>query len=97
MISKNLYSIILEGKRHDAAMLMMSDLYPQLEMHSHDTNGNPLAIYGDPAYPHRVHLQSPYRGANLTDAQRQFNKSMHEFRKNFCGMAIRRNNNIFCF
>ena len=55
--------MVLDDKKHDAAMVM-SDSYPQLEMHSHDTNGNPLAIYEDSAYPHRVHLQSPYRGAN---------------------------------
>ena len=49
----------------------MSGLYPLLEMHSHDPSGNPLAIYGDPAYP-----QSPYKGANLAAAQQQFNKSV---------------------
>ena len=62
------------------AMLMMSGLYPQLEMYSHDGNGYPLAIYGDPAYPHRIHLQSPYKGVNLTGAQKQFNRSMSAVR-----------------
>jgi hypothetical protein len=61
-------------------MLVMSGLYPLLEMHSHDPNGNPLAIYGDPAYSHRIHLQCPYKGANLTQAQLQFNKSMSSVR-----------------
>ena len=45
-------------------------------MYSHDAIGNPLAIYGDPAYPHKVHVQCPYKGINLTDAQKQFNWSM---------------------
>ena len=67
-------------KRHDAAMLAMSALYPLLEMHSHDPNGKPLVIYRDPAYSHRIHLQSPYKGANLTVAQQQFNKSMSSVR-----------------
>ncbi len=62
------------------AMLAMSGLYPLLEMHSHDANGNPLAIYGDPAYSHRIHLQSPYKGANLSFAQQQFNESMSSVR-----------------
>lgn len=61
-------------------MLAMSSLYPLLEIHSHDPNGEPLAIYGDPAYPHRVHLQCPYKGANLSNAQRQFNASMSSVR-----------------
>ena len=73
-----MYEFFPEGKRHDAAMLMMSGLYLQLEMYSHDGNGYPLAIYGDPAYPHRIHLQSPYKGVNLTDAQKQFNCTYKE-------------------
>ncbi|CAH3175920.1 unnamed protein product, partial [Porites lobata] len=30
------------------------------------TNGDPLCLYGDPAYPHRPQLQSPFKGARLT-------------------------------
>ena len=70
----------LEGKRHDAAMIAVSGLYLLPETHSHDPNGNPLAIYGYPAYSHRIHLQSPYKGANLTASQQQFNKSMSSVR-----------------
>ena len=70
----------LEGKRHDAAMMAMSGFYPLLEIHSYDPNGNPLAIYGDPAYSHEMHLLSPYKGAILTAAQQQFNKSMSSVR-----------------
>ena len=61
-------------------MLVMSGLYPLLEIHSHDPHGQPLAIYGDPAYPHRVHLQCPYKGANLSNAQQQFIASMSSVR-----------------
>lgn len=64
---------------HDAAVLVMSCLYPLLEIHSHNPNCKPLAIYGDPAYPHRVHLQCQYKGANLSNA-RQFNASMTSVR-----------------
>ena len=35
-----------------------------------------MCIYGDPAYPHRVHLQSAFREAVLTDDMKLFNASM---------------------
>ena len=66
----------VEGRRHDSGMLAMSGLLPRLQNHSHRVNGGPLCIYGDPAYPLRVHLQSPFRGNNITPLQIQFNKSM---------------------
>ena len=37
-------------------------------------------IYGDPAYPLRAHLQAPFRGAALTQNQRDFNKDMSAVR-----------------
>jgi len=43
----------IEGKRHDSAMLALSGLLEQLEIFSHDNDGNVLSIYGDPAYPLR--------------------------------------------
>ena len=43
----------IEGKRHDSAMLAQSQIFEQLQIHSFDTNGNTLCIYGDPAYPIR--------------------------------------------
>ena len=51
----------VEGKRHDNAMLTESGLLPLLQQYSHDTNGRPLCIYGDPAYPLRIHLQAPFK------------------------------------
>ena len=50
----NLYGPI-EGKRHDSGMLAMSGLFPLLQIHSNAPNGNPLCVYGDPAYPLRIH------------------------------------------
>jgi len=58
----------------------MSGLYGQLGRHAWDTNGTPLCIYGDTAYPLRVHLQTCYRGANLTQGQQLYNTSMSEVR-----------------
>ena len=70
----------VEGKRHDSAMLTESGLLPLLQQYSHDTNGRPLCIYGDPAYPLRIHLQAPFKGARLTQDQKDFNQAMSKVR-----------------
>ncbi|CAH3176394.1 unnamed protein product, partial [Porites evermanni] len=70
----------VEGKKHDAGVLRMSGLYQDLERHSWAPDGTPLCIYGDTAYPLRVHLQTGFKGANLTPDQEQFNKSMSDVR-----------------
>ena len=54
----------------------MSGLLQALQQYSHGPNRELLCIYGDPAYPLRRHLQNPYTGANLTQQQQDFNKSM---------------------
>ena len=66
----------MEGRRHDCALLNASGLLQQLQNFSHDLQGHPLCIYGDPAYPIRAHLISPFQGAGLTDDQKAFNKAM---------------------
>ena len=67
---------LTEGKRHDASMLQMSNLLDGLSRYSHNTRGDPLCVYGDPAYPLRVHLMSPYQSVNKTAEQQAFNQSM---------------------
>ena len=42
--------------------------------------GHPICLYGDPAYPLRVHLQAPFRNVNLTPQMMAFNKCMSEVR-----------------
>ena len=42
-----------------------------------------LCIYGDLAYPLRVHLQGPFRNAHLTPQMQQFDKCMSEVRTAF--------------
>ena len=37
-------------------------------------NGEPLCLYGDPAYRLGVHLQAPFRGHNLTPEMELYNK-----------------------
>ena len=44
------------------------------------STGQPLCLYGDPAYPLRVHLQGPFKGAALTPQQEAFNVSMSKVR-----------------
>lgn len=39
-----------------------------------------MALYGDPAYPLRVHLQVPYRGAGITPQMEVYNKAMSAVR-----------------
>ena len=61
-------------------MLAQSQVLPQLQNYSMDTNGNILCIYGDPAYPTSQQIQGPFRGAMLTDIQKEWNKSMSQVR-----------------
>ena len=72
-------SFVMEGRRHDTRMVAMSNLLPSLlQRHAKDTQGRPLCIYGDPAYPIRVSLQCQFWNVNLTPAKAAFNQSMKE-------------------
>ena len=42
--------------------------------------GQPMRIYGDPAYPLRVHLQGTFQGVALTPQMEMFNASMSSVR-----------------
>ena len=75
----NLYGPV-EGKRHDSAMLAQSGILNELQQCSLNTQGDVLCIYGDPAYPLRLQLQCPFRGAVITEQQQQWNKSMSQVR-----------------
>lgn len=57
-------------------MLADSGLVADLETHAFSITGQPMCIYGDPAYPLRVHIQAPFRNAVLTPNMVNFNKSM---------------------
>ena len=62
-------------------MLADSKLLDQLERYAFSTAGRPLCLYGDPAYPHRVHLQGSYKHAVLNPLQEAFNTSMSGVRE----------------
>ena len=61
-------------------MLAESGLLQELERYAFSTGGQPMCIYGDPAYPLRVHLQGPFQGAALTPQMEMFNASMSSVR-----------------
>ena len=60
-------------------MLVDSGLLRDLEHYAH-VDGRSMCVYGDPAYPHRVHLQAPFRNRPLTAEMDAFNKSMSRVR-----------------
>ena len=61
-------------------MLRDSGLLQDLEQYAFSTTGQPMCIYGDPAYPLRVHLQGPFRDAYLTPQKQLYNQSMNSVR-----------------
>ena len=69
-----------EGKMHDARMPAESGLYNNLQQFALSTHGEPMCIYGDPAYPLRVHLQAPFRHGNIVQDMQDFNRSMSQVR-----------------
>ena len=72
--------LILEGRRHDSAMLADSGLLDDLEQHAFSITREPMALYDDPACPLRVHLQVPYRGAGIKPQMELHNKAMSSVR-----------------
>ena len=72
-------------------MLAQSQIFQQPQIHSFYTNDNTLCIYGDPGYPIGQQIQGPFRGANLTDLKKAWNKSMSHVRVSvewICGDII---------
>ena len=61
-------------------MLADSGLLGELEQYAFSPTGEAMALYGDPPYPLRVHLQVPYRNAGLTQQMEEFNRSMSAVR-----------------
>ena len=75
----NLYGPV-EGRRHDSGMLVESALLGDLQRHSFSPVGQPLCVYGDPAYPLNIHLQGPFKGARITPLQNEYNSAMSSVR-----------------
>lgn len=71
---------ISEGRKHDSGMLADSGLLDNLEQFAFSPTGEPMCIYGDPAYPLRVHLQCPFRNGILTPQMIAYNRAMSSVR-----------------
>ena len=61
-------------------MLAESRFLDDLQQHAFSPAGNPMCIYGDLAYPLRLHLQAPFREMQLTPEMEEFNRSMSSVR-----------------
>ena len=70
----------IEGRHHDCYLLRESHLLQTLEQYAFDSNGAALCLYGDPAYPLRVHLQAPFKEPRLQPIQQEFNTRMSRTR-----------------
>ena len=53
-------------------MLYESGVLNELERHAFSPTGQAMCIYGDPAYPHRVHLQRTFQYGVLTHQMQKF-------------------------
>lgn len=69
-----------EGRRCDASMLVDSNLLQELERNAFSPTGQPMSVYGDPAYPLWIHLQAPFRHGVLTPMIEQYNFDMSSVR-----------------
>ena len=74
----NLYGPIA-GSRHDSYLLSQSGLLNLLERYSYAPNGQPLCVYGDPAYPFSEKLQTGFKNAS-TPAEDLYNQRMSSVR-----------------
>ena len=68
-----------EGRRHDCTILQESGLLQNLRRVAHH-DGQPLCLYGDPAYPLNVHLQAPSPTRGITHEMKAYNKAMSAVR-----------------
>ena len=72
--------LLLEGRKHDAGMLTDSQLLRDLGQYAFSPTGVPLCVYGDPAYPLRIHLQGPFKHGILTPNMELYNTNMSAVR-----------------
>ena len=61
-------------------MLAYSGLLQDLEAYAFSPAGLPMCIYGDPAYPLRVHPQGPFGNPHLTPLMEAFSASVSSVR-----------------
>ena len=61
-------------------MLVDSNRLHKLKQNAFSPTGEPMCVFGDPAYPLRVHLQAPYRNGILTPMMEAYNAEMSSVR-----------------
>ena len=61
-------------------MLKDSQLLDELEAHAFSPAGEAMCLYGDPAYPLRIHLQGPFKETPITEEMEDFNRAMSSVR-----------------
>ncbi|KIJ40478.1 hypothetical protein M422DRAFT_101351, partial [Sphaerobolus stellatus SS14] len=71
----------VDGRHHDETVYKESGLSKLLEKHFWTPEGQPLFLYGDPAYSVGPHIMSPYKGPVLTPQQQVFNNAMSRIRE----------------
>ena len=54
-------------------MLVDSNLLHEHEQNAFSPTGEPMCVFGDPAYPLQVNLQAPYRNGILTPMMEPYN------------------------
>ena len=80
---------------HNGRMLAVSRLYKNLEKFAFCPAGREMYLYGDPAYPLRIHLQAPFRVGILTPEIHMFNESGNECSTSVSGMDLCRRYELF--
>lgn len=71
----------IDGRRHDETVYRESGLEDLLAKHFKTPDGQPLFIYGDPAYGVGPHILSPYKGPVVTRKEASFNAKMSRVRE----------------
>ena len=68
------------GRRHDSAVLTESGLLAQLSALHAAYPGIPYHLFGDSAFPLTANIQVGFKGAHLTQAQKDYNFAMSAVR-----------------
>ena len=99
--SDNIIFFYSEGRKHDAGMLKDSHLLDDLKAHAFSAIGEAMCLYGEPAYPHCIHLQGPFKEQRLAPAMEDFNSAVSSVGSSvervFGNDTDNNNNNNYCY
>ena len=70
----------IEGRRHDAGMLQLSGLLPEMQAHMRRNHQEVYSLYGDPAYPLSQHLLRPFSNPQ-GQLEAEFNRKISSVRQ----------------